>query len=340
MISKKHFIVLFIALICSLTLFSCKKLLPSDTDAFNKEAGFKQTVYSPTLGRTTVMGDNFNVQSSSLPLTFKIVGLRNSDGITSPELLKPFPVLVWKKSYDGNEKTLAEIENKRVLEQHSLFEVSEHSGEFIMWAEANSNLVKSLPDSGYVFDVEVSNSGGRKYFNNLVLQPKRELPYEPNRINQSTGANTSGTISPSSMFNIIGERTDLPLGGNDITVLFNKVGNGNSLTFKFLDTLLKPIDPAKFKLTNWSKLVHGFNMKMDGTSVKYDVAYPIPLVALPTSYTSADGTRARVSFSYDRIGFGGFRVLSALSLDFAIYEKGDWEIIFWFNKDNPKFTND
>jgi hypothetical protein len=340
MIPKNKSIVLFFAAICALAIFSCKKLLPSDSDAFNKDAGFKQTIYKPILGRTTLMGDNFNIESSSLPLTFKIVSIRNSDGLTSPELLKPFPVLVWKKAYDGSEQTLQEIESKRTTEQHTLFEIGEHSGEFIMWAEAKSNIVKALPDSGYVFDVEVANNGGRKYFNNLVLQPQRELPYEPNRINPLTGANIGGNITPSAMAGIVGEKSGQPLSPNDITILFNKVGEGNSLSFKFLDTLLKPIDPAKFKLTNWAKLVHGFNMKMSSTSVKYDVAYPIPLVQIPTPYTNASGSRAKISFSYDRIGFGGFRVAADLGLDFAIYEKGDWEIIIWFNKDNPRFTND
>ncbi|MBB6237505.1 hypothetical protein HDC90_002127 [Pedobacter sp. AK013] len=340
MIPRNKSIALFFAAIGALAILGCKKLLPSDTDAFNKDAGFKQTVYKPILGRTTLMGDNFNIESSSLPLTFKIVSMRNSDGITSPELLKPFPVLVWKKAYDGSEKSIQEIEAKRTTEQHTLFEVGEHSGEFIMWAEAKSNIVKALPDSGYVFDVEVSNNGGRKYFNNLVLQPQRELPYEPNRINPLTGANTGGSINPSVLTGIVGDKSGQPLAASDITVLFSKVGEGNSISFKFLDTLLKPIDPAKFKLTNWSKLVHGFNMKMTTTSVKYDAAYPIPLVAIPTPYTNTTGTRARVAFAYDRIGFGGFRVEASLGLDFAIFEKGDWEVIFWFNKDNPRFTND
>jgi len=340
MITRYKNIALLLTAIGLIGTAGCKKLLPSDTDAFNKEAGFKQTVYKPILGRTTLMGDNFNIESSSLPLTFKIVSMRNSDGLTSPELLKPFPVLVWKKAYDGSEKSLAEIESKRTLEQHTLFEIGEHSGEFIMWAEAKSNIVKALPDSGYVFDVEVSNGGGRKYFNNLVLQPQRELPYEPNRINPLTGANTGGNINPTVLSGVVAEQSGLPLTPNDVTILFNKVGEGNSLTFKFLDTLLKPIDPSKFKLTNWAKQVHGFNMKMTPTSVKYDVAYPIPLVQIPTPYTNPTGSRARALFSYDRLGFGGFRVEASIGFDFAIFEKGDWEIVIWFNKENPRFIND
>ena len=115
---------------------------------------------------------------------------------------------------------------------------------------------------------------------------------------------------------------------------------GHSLTFKFLDTLFQPIDPALFSTTNWDGLLHGFNMSMTKTSVTYQVAYPIPLVELPTRYTSPDGKRARVLFSYSRNGFGGAKEDAVLGLDFAIYEPGNWEIVFAFKNDNPKFKND
>lgn len=321
-------------------MLACKKLLPTDKDAFNKEARFSQTTYRPVLGRTTVMSNNFDSQSSSLPLTFRIVGVRNSDGISAPELLKPFPVQVWKKAYDGSEQSLAEIEAKRTIEQHPLFEVRQHSGEFILWKEATSNLLKSLPDSGYVFDVEVSNSGGRKYFNNMILQPYRERPYEPNTIDALSGNSTGGTINPNLADNIVGTITNSKINTSDISILFHRKGDGNSLTFKFLDTLLKPMDPTKFKLTNWEKLVHGFNMKKTNDSVSYDVAYPIPLVALPTPYTTGDGRQATVRFSYDRLGYGGVREVATLSFNFAIYQKGSWDILIWFKKENPKFEND
>ena len=319
---------------------ACKKLLPTDKDAFNKEARFTQTTYRPVLGRTTVMTNNFDSQSSSLPLTFRIVGVRNSDGIFAPELLKPFPVQVWKQAYDGSEKTLAEIEAKRVVEQHPLFEIRQHSGEFILWKEATSNLLKALPDSGYVFDVEVSNSGGRKYYNNMILQPYRERPYEPNNIDPLSGNNTGVDIHPNLVVNMVGETTNSSLNTSDINISFHRKGDGNTLSFKFLDTLLQPINPEKFKLTNWEKLVHGFNLQKTNQAVTYDVAYPIPCVALPTPYTTADGKQASVTFSYDRLGYGGVREVTTMSFNFTIFQKGSWDIIIWFKKENPKFEND
>ncbi len=340
MINKNIFIITIAVMLLLGVLSACKKLLPADRDAFSTEARFTQTLYKPVLGRTTVMSDNFDAQSSSLPLTFKIVNPKNSDGVVAPELIKAFDVLVWKKAYTGTETTLAEIESKRTVEQHPLFEIREHSGEFIMWAASNASILKALPDSGYTFDVEVTNSGGRRYFNNMQLQPYRERPYEPNSLDPITGASTNAAIRPSSINNIKGEKTSGALSSNDVNVYLNRTGDGNSLTFRFLDTLLNPIDPAKFKLTNWNKLLHGFNMQMTSTYVKYDVAYPIPLVEIPTAYTTLDGKQAAVKFSYDRLGFGGIKEVADLSFNFSIYQKGAWEIIFWFNRDNPKFTNE
>ncbi|WP_228098862.1 DUF5007 domain-containing protein [Pedobacter sp. MC2016-24] len=340
MINKKYerfYVIPLVLLIC--ISGACKKLLPTDRDTFNLEARFTQTVYKPVLGRTTLMTNNFDAQSSTLPLTFKIVNPRNSDGVIAPELIKPFDVLVWKKAYTGLEKTLAEIEAKRVVEQHPLFEIREHSGEFILWAAANQNILKSLPDSGYTFDVEVTNNGGRRYFNNMSLQPYKERPSEPNSIDPITGADLNTPIRPTGIF-MTGERTSSFLGASDVNVYMNRKGDGNSLTFRFLDSLQRPIDPNKFNRTDWAKLVHGFNMNITNTYVKYDVAYPIPLVAIPTAYTSTDGKQASVMFKYDRLGFGGVKENGFLAFDFSIYRPGAWEIIFWFNRDNPKFENE
>lgn len=341
MTNKKYIINLILPVALLLVLAAgCKKLLPTDRDTFNTEARFTQTIYKPVMGRTTLMSDNFDSQSSSLPLTFKIVNPRNSDGQIAVDLIKKYDVLVWKKAYSGTEKSLQEIEDKRVIEQHPLFEIREHSGEFIMWAAANSRNLSSLPDSGYTFDVEVSNNGGRRYFNNLKLQPYKERGFEPNSIDPVTGASANAPIRPNILTNMKGERTASNLTSNDVTILAHKMGEGNSLTFKFKDSVANDIDPGKFNLTQWNKLVHGFNMQKTSTYVRYDVAYPIPLVEFPTAYTSVDGKQAAVRFAYDRLGFGGLKEVSEMIFNFSIYEKGDWEIVFYFNRDNPKFTNE
>ncbi|MNI61298.1 hypothetical protein D3C73_1165620 [compost metagenome] len=209
----------------------------------------------------------------------------------------------------------------------------------MMWAAANSNMVKAQPDSGYVFDVEMSNSGGRKYYQNFRLRPLRERPYEPSNLDPITGQGTSVSVNPTALF-ITGERGQLLNTRDDVQVLFKKTGNGNSLTFKFADTLSNPIDPNKFAATDWANLVHGFNMVKDAGKVKYEVAYPIPCSAYPTKYTTLSGDQASVVFRFNRQAFGNIQQKCFLAFNFNIYQKGDWEITFWFKRDKPKFDND
>ncbi|WP_230143883.1 DUF5007 domain-containing protein [Pedobacter sp. Bi36] len=326
-------------LIGGIVLSSCKKNLPEERLSIANDSQYIQYLYQPVLGRNSLFANNFQYGNSSRPLDFKIVNMRTFTGEPAPELTNNYPVLVWKTAYNGTEKSLNEINAKRVIENHPLFEVRPHSGEFLMWAAANSNMIKAQPDSGYVFDVEMSNSGGRKYYQNFRLRPLRERPYEPSNLDPVTGQGTSVSVNPTSV-NITGERGQPLSTGSDIQVLFKKAGNGNSITFKFVDTLSNPINPDKFAATDWANLVHGFNMIKDATKVKYDVAYPIPLSAYPTKYTTLSGDQARIVFRFNRQAFGNVLQQCFLAFNFNIYEKGDWEVTFWFKRDKPKFDND
>ncbi len=335
--------VIFLLLVCFGCFIACvKKFVPEDRVRFNNtNAMFKQTVLEPTLGRSFVtLTSDFNFDGSTQPLTFKILNLRTYDNKPAPELENVFEVKSWQELYTGNETSLKEIEDKRVTTSNRLFEIRSHSGQFVMRSEANSNLIRCQPDSGYVFDVEVSNAGGSKFISGMRLKPFRQLPYEPNRFDRLTGQVTSGAITPGLVSNVFGESRGGRLSESDVNIIFLKTGNGNSLTFKFLDTIQKPIDPHKFDLTKWATLVHGFDMQLSDTAVKYSVAYPIPLLTqYPTKYTNSAGTMAHAEISWDRMGFGNQRLLAQILFDFAIYEKGDWQIIFWFKRDNPRFTD-
>ena len=326
------------------TLASCKKYLPEDRDTVGVDSQFTQTVYEPVLGRNTLFSGNFFQGSTSFPSTFKIVNPRKRNGEPAPELTDVFPVKVWKTAYTGDEKSIAEIEAKREIQNRPLFEVFPHSGQFNMWAEAKANFMKTQPDSCYLFDVELSNSGGRRYYRDMILKPLKERPYEPSNYDAVSGQTLTNGIRPS-RGNIKGITSNRYLGGFDIDVYIRKrlddASPSNTLRFMFLDSLYKPMDPALFSSTDWANLVHGFNMKMTATDVTYDVAYPIPLAAIPTRYTVQGFPGfASVNFTYPRLGFGGFRDDGLIGLDFAIYEPGDWEIVFAFKTDNPKFTND
>jgi hypothetical protein len=326
-------------LLGSIVLSSCRKNLPDERLSIASDSQYTQYVYQPVLGRNTLFANNFQYGNSSRPLDFKIVNMRTFNGEPAPELTNNYPVTVWKTAYDGTEKSIAEIDAKRTTENHPLFEIRPHSGEFMMWAAANSNMIKAQPDSGYVFDVEMSNSGGRKYFQNFRLRPLRERPYEPSNLDPVTGQGTSVSVNPTSL-NITGLRGQPLNTRDDVQVLFKKAGNGNSITFKFVDTLSNPIDPNKFAATDWANLVHGFNMVKDATKVKYEVAYPIPCSAYPTKYTTLSGEQARVVFRFNRQAFGNVLQQCFMALNFNIYQQGDWEITFWFKRDKPKFDND
>lgn len=328
----------------SILSLSCESLLPDNLDTFDDDTRFTQTEYKPMLGRSILMDNNFSPANSSRPFNMKIVNLKRSDGTPATELTEKFPVKVWKQAYLGTETTLDQIKNKRATEYWPLFSIREHSGAFIMWAEANSSFINIDPDPGYTFDVEVTNSGGGRFFYDFKLIPQREVPYEPSNFDPETGIAQEAFVRPLAVTNVKGETSGFEVTEEDVEIIFTKneevtVGDP-TLTFRILDTNYNPINPSKFNQTNWEKLVHGFEMDMTSEYVRYKIAYPIPLINLVTPYTNVTGDMASLNFSYDRLNAGGFKEISNILFDFSIYEEGNWEIIILFTKENPKFEND
>ncbi len=350
-------------LILTLLVFpSCKKLydLPDPKEYLSKNINYDNKIIEPVIGRYNIHG-GFKSDNSSFPLTFEIVNARYGDGRAVTDLFQKQQTYVWTAAYDGLEKSLAEIEAKRKLEEHSLFEVRS-SGEFILWASATNELIHPRPvDSTNLaqdtrfFDLKISNTGGTIVLKDFQLRPWRERPYSPdNDINPYTGginrdpvAKTDPTkrdyIRPR-LDNVIGVKSQKALVSNDnikdavVYIRRFEGGNGHTLRFKFLNTDSLPMNPALFNETKWDLLVHGFNKTMTNEYVQYDVAYPIPLTNVATSYTS--GGNARAEFKYSRHGFGGGLTTGMVGLDFKIFRAGDWEIVFHFKTDNPKFEDE
>lgn len=339
-------------------LAGCSKMydLPEDRDYLSDNATYTATRFTAVLGRTTLLG-NFSADNSNLPLTFEIKNARNADGTTTEAFTQRAVVDVWKEPYNGLETSLAAIHAKRKQEERPVFEVLK-SGEFVLWNTAvNNNFLKSGNDSTYFFDVQVSNGGGSKTVRRLELVPLRERPYEPsthidpfsglplfelngqekrllpNLLSGMRGASSNRTL-------VREENANLATVRQDCWVYFKRKGDGNSLSFKFMDKDSLPIDPARFNGTKWNTLLHGFNMQLLPDAVRYEVAYPIPLTRIPTQYTTTDGLQANVVFSYNRIGFSGQRETGNLGLSFNIWQPGDWEIIFFFHNETPKFDNE
>lgn len=329
--------------LCMLSMTGCKDNIPEDMDALGEDVNYTLKIFEPTLGRKTEYQKPVYVgNTSSLPLNFKIVNPRTTEGDPATELTDKFAVKVWTAAYTGTEKNLAEIEAKRKIEYRPMLDIQEKSGNIFFWNSGNASFVKTQPDSGYIFDVEISNSGGKKFARNLRVKPMKERAYEPSVYDPISGIAYNSYVYPSVVRNLYGEKT-----GNfvfDIQVFFHKdVTNkapGNTLTFSVLDSLNNSIDIREFDKTEWATLIHGFEPSFHDNKVTYQVAYPMPLVNYRTRYTNEEGSRAVAYFKFDRIGDSGFNQEGGLGINFAIFEEGHWEIQFRFRGETPDFEDE
>jgi len=354
---------IFFLLLTGMIAGGCKKMynLPAEKDYLSSNLNFSNKIFEPILGRTTLMG-GFNSDHSTEPLKFEIVNARYGDGRPMTDLFTEAETYVWTGTYTGYEKSLDEIEAKRKKEKHPLFEIR-RSGEFIMWGASTNELIppratdsSNFPQNTRYFDLKVSNTGGEMLIKDFQVRPWRERPYEPsNDMNIYTGGVAPNPKDPTNpadrdyirpfINGVLSTPSEIYMVSNDdrkdIVAFIRPFsgGNGHNLRIKVLDKDSLPINPSTFNETNWKDMIHGFNMQITNEYVQYDVAYPIPLVEIPTTYAPG-GTRARAELRYSRIVFGGRRVISAFGLEFAIYRPGDWEIVFLFRTENPKFEND
>lgn len=343
---------------------SCSEIydLPEDRDFMSQNIDYINKIIEPILGRNNIF-TSLSADNSTLPMTFDIVNARYGDGRPVTDLFTKANTYEWITEYDGKEKSLAEIEAKRKLVEKPIFEV-DSNGRLILWASATNALLTPRPVDTVLktqdirfFDIKVQNSGGTKIIKDFQIIPWRQRNYYPDTdINPYTGGKAPDPQRPKdttrqdyiipSYINdkVIGERTQLRLENNnikkDVVVYIRPFtgGKGNSLRFKFMDREGNFINPLKFNETKWDLLVHGFNKVINPEYVQYDVAYPIPLNSVKTDY--AESGNAKVKFAYTRLGFGGVRDWAEFGLDFRIYKKGDWEIVFHFRNDNPKFEDD
>lgn len=346
----------------SLGIISCSEMydLPQDKDFISENLTYSTQILEPTMGRTTVFNP-LNSDNSTLPLNFEIVNPRFGDGTPALDFLEPAETYEWIQEYDGEETSMEEIERKRRLVKKPMFEV-DSGGRFIMHASAISERIAPRPTDSVLktqdirfFDLKLSNSGGIRYIKDFQLIPWRELDYEPTDLNPYTGEVAPDPLSPNDprkrayivpilMYNMMGENTNIYLVNNDqkkdvVIYIRQFEGNaGNKLRIKFLDKDEQPIHPAEFNETRWDEMFHGFNRKITAEYVEYDVLYPIPLTNNKTPYGS--GGWANLDIKYSRLGWGGTREIAGMTFNFKIFKKGNWEIVFHFRNDNPKFEND
>ncbi len=100
-------------------------------------------------------------------------------------------------------------------------------------------------------------------------------------------------------------------------------GEEKTLTFRFYDDNYVPINPAEFDKTDWDKMAEGlfFNKEQTSTYVRYNVAYPLPLLELPMSYTNKEGNKVHLSFTASRLSTSGYRINRIFSLTLLFIQK-------------------
>lgn len=362
-ILQKNRFLLF-CLSATTTLVGCSKLydLPEDRDFISENINYLDKVIEPVLGRNNLF-TSLQADNSTLPMQFEIVNPRYGDGQPVTDLFTPIETYQWIAEYDGKETSLEEIQAKRQRVTRPAFEV-DSNGRFILWAEATAEQIAPRPADTVLrtqdirfFDLKVSNSGGERLIKDFQVIPWLERPYYPDTdINPYTGGpapdpqrprdtTRQDYIIPNYITNVVGQNTELPLVNNsekkDIIVYIRPFtgGNGHNLRFRFMGSDGEYLNPALFNETKWDELVHGFNRKNEEDYVQYDVAYPIPLTNIRTDYSDGGGT-AQIEFAYARMGFGGVVTLASFGLNFNIFKPGDWEIVFHFQNENPKFEDE
>jgi len=369
----------FVLLTAAVAFSGCRKIfnLPTEKSYLSTQATYAQKDFSFILGRTYVYNGSFNSDNSTFPIEFTVTNPRFGDGRDASDMLKKIPTLVWTQEYTGKETSLAQIAAKRKLENHSPLEIR-GNGDIMWWNNVRSKIRGGTFDAATIdtvvypqqkryFDVKLTNSGGSRIIKDLDITTQVDQPYSPiDDYNIYTGLPNTGTPNShqiqhiyATLSNIDGETTDQNIDPHASSTLvyvyirkFSNDSTGHRLRFKFLNKDSLAINPKKFSATKWLEQVHGFTA--DGAPgpdftdeyVEYNVAYPIPLAKIPTKYTTGGvaningGGSAHVEFSYSRVGQGGIRKTGIILQDFNIYEPGDWEIVFHFKTENPKFDND
>lgn len=325
---------------------SCyKNLLPKEKEHFSNNANFDGDLYLANFGRTNVFYGKFNPDYSTQPLTFELQNIAGPDGQPVPALREEVNTWQWKEYYSGTEKSVDEINAKRIQVKRPVLDIRPNSGDLIVWATDTSKLKQGL----YTFDIFVKNNGGQKTFQKRKLQLARPRPYEPYEFDDITGErkplDKGGMIHP----RVFGVQDQLnnAITSDNVVVYFRKTGTAkNTISIKFFDADSAAIRLPAFNITKWDSLVYrsntieqmvpfAFNRKMtqDSTVVTWDITNPFPVLA-----DVGINEQASIGLLYERVSYGT-RTQAALGLTFSIFEAGSWDIIFKF-KVNPKFTND
>lgn len=116
------------------------------------DIGYKNTKQYTLSGMSGSIG-TFEASSSTLPLAFEIVGVREANGQDVSALKELISVVQYKEPVDGNESA-EELKMKTDTVQLPALSINEYTGQ-IETQEGNK-----IPPGEYHFDIKVSNSSG------------------------------------------------------------------------------------------------------------------------------------------------------------------------------------
>lgn len=323
-----------------------KDTLPVEKDYMSKDMNFKKETFVANLGRMNVFVDIFNADYSTQPMQFTLQSPR-IEGKPAPLLLEEVDTRQWKDYYTGTEKSIAEIDAKRITVRRPILDLNKQNGQLVVWP-VDSNKVRY---GKYFFDVMVKNGAGERLFPGLMLDFRRPRPYEPYEFDDLTGIrkadNAGGIIRPTVISGFV-DAQGREIKAENVRLYFVKTGTAsNKLTFKFVDKDSLPIPISTFNIQRWDSLYYyskmadrdvkfAFNRQIpkDSMQVTYDIPNPFPVLA----ESFAGDELAEYIFSFSKISYG-FRRTARIGMKFSIHEPGEWTVVFRYLI-NPKFSDD
>ncbi|RPE08540.1 DUF5007 domain-containing protein [Chitinophaga lutea] len=324
-----------------------KDTLPVETDYLSKDMNFKKDVFVSNLGRTNMFINVFNADYSTQPLEFTLMSPRVEGKVPAPVLQELVDTRQWKDYYTGTEKSIAEIEAKRITVRRPIVDMNSQNGQLVVWP-VDSNKVRY---GKYYFDVKVKNGAGERLFTGLTIDLRRPRPYDPYEFDDITGLrkpdNSGGIIRPTTLTGHV-DAQQREIKAENVQVYFVKTGNAaNTITFKFVDKDSIGIPLTVFNYQRWDSLFYyskmadrnvkfGFNGRIpkDSMSVTYDITNPFPIL----SEVFPGDEEAEYNFRFTRVSFGSRRI-GTIGLKLSIHEPGEWTVIFRY-RINPKFSDD
>ncbi|RFS25076.1 DUF5007 domain-containing protein [Chitinophaga silvatica] len=343
---NKHVYRILIAGFISLVISGCyKQLLPGEKPYFNKDCNFSKSDFIVYPDRINSFISIFNPANSTQPMKVEITNATHEDGSPAPELFTQVDAAQWKDYYSGLEKSVAEIEAKRTTAKRPAFDVRATSGDIVYWP-VDTAVVKP---GNYVFDVVVSNDGGKKTFQKFKLHVRRPRPYEPWYFDDVTGERTKNGSNynyPRPSLNNVQDDQNNNLKDEDAVIWYRwKSSATNTFSIKMFNKDSLPISLSKMNKTTWDSLKYfsvianlnvpiSFNRRFseDSTVVTYDRTNPYPIMA------DLFGERSGITLAFER-RFQGQRSISNIYVPLAFFRAGAWDVIVKFNK-NIRFEND